>query len=425
MLKKYKLIWLIVLILLLVYMGRHKIERIFESSLLDVEMPADTAVILQTSTITGYHLNFSPRSKIYFYNQNGEIVGSAYEPEEVLGDFIEESSKEICYFFKNHSVLTDGTSVKSLENSSGTTIENTKFGPSQIGYIEEHDTFYSLFNAGAEIENIAYSNILRFVSKGETYDVILPYFIDGVCYDEGQQKLICVLAFAPVENCDSTYYVIVSWDDLTKKFVYQEDLHCFSRNPQNADIEYFSGGYMARDGRFYHVITIPEDEENIYGKGSMVLEIYDLETGNFISQKTLLEDYELGSYAGMLVGSSAFPSVEKCGKLYVFSASNQVFIIEDENNIEIRNMPYVFEDKLPLSNPNDRHYVDSKNFTESLVCVGEDGEIYILSLFKDDYLKIHKLLNTGQYEVVWKGKIMPDLDKDMSINSFELLYDTE
>lgn len=153
--KKYKFIWLIVLILLLVYMGRHKIERIFESSLLDVEMPADTAVILQTSTITGYHLNFSPRSKIYFYNQNGEIVGSAYEPEEVLGDFIEESSKEICYFFKNHSVLTDGTSVKSLENSSGTTIENTKFGPSQIGYIEEHDTFYSLFNAGAEIENIA------------------------------------------------------------------------------------------------------------------------------------------------------------------------------------------------------------------------------------------------------------------------------
>ena len=57
-------------------------------------------------------------------------------------------------------------------------------------------------------------------------------------------------------------------------------------------------------------------------------------------------------------------------------------------------MPYVFEDKLPLSNPNDRHYVDKKNFTESLVCVGEDGEIYILSLFKDDYLKIHKLLNT-------------------------------
>ncbi len=57
--------------------------------------------------------------------------------------------------------------------------------------------------------------------------------------------------------------------------------------------------------------------------------------------------------------------------------------------------------------------------------MGEDGEIYILSLFKDDYLKIHKLLNTGQYEVVWKGKIMPDLDKDMSINSFELLYDTE
>lgn len=51
----------------------------------------------------------------------------------------------------------------------------------------------------------------------------------------------------------------------------------------------------------------------------------------------------------------------------------------------------------------------------------DDGQIYILSLFKDKYFRIHKLLNDGTYELFWEGKLMEDLRKDMLINSFEII----
>lgn len=90
-------------------------------------------------------------------------------------------------------------------------------------------------------------------------------------------------------------------------------------------------------------------------------------------------------------------------------------------------MPYIFEDiqDLRYSSYYDfttpQSFPNREDFADSIVCVEDDGQIYILSLFKDKYFRIHKLLNDGTYELVWEGKLMENLDTDLLINSFEII----
>ena len=159
----------------------------------------------------------------------------------------------------------------------------------------------------------------------------------------------------------------------------------------------------------------------------MVLRVYDLKQDCFLSGNILIDEYELGSYSGKLVGSGLFPATESNGKLYVFAASKQMIVIQDTENIEILDMPYIFENTQNLSCSNyydftaTQSFPNRKDFTDSIVCVEDDGQIYILSLFDDKYFRIHKFLNNGTCELVWEGKLTGNLDTDLLINSFEII----
>ena len=402
-----------------------------ESPLEDMSLPKDTSVIIHASTFTASGaIEIFPRSKIYYYNQNGEILAIANEPEEVCGEFIAESPENLCYFFKNHSILSNRSTVSNMENASETQINAVKFGPSQIGYLNEQDMFYSLINVGQKSTDTSYINILRFVSNDETYDVIIPYFLDSVCYDAIQKKFICIIA--PVntnglDTSDALHYVTVNWNDSTRKFIYDNEVHHLPGEIPFAADSYFTSGYMAKNDCLYEVVVIPSNIEDIYGKGSMILHVYDLKSDSFLSSKNLIDEYELGVYGGNMSGSGSLPATVSNGKLYVFAASKQVIVIQDADNIEILNMPYIFEDiqDLRYSNYYDftaqQSFPNREDFTDSIVCVEDDGQIYILSLFKDKYFRIHKLLNDGTYELFWEGKLMENLDTKLLINSFEII----
>ena len=413
--------WLITLICA----GCGLTNEVSKSSLLDVAIPKDSAVIIHASTFTAYkEFASSPRSVLYFYNEKGEIIESVYETEEVVGDFIVESPKGLCYFFKNHSILTNSTSAVDMSNASGTTVKNINFGPSMTEYIKELDLSYALLNIGKRAQDMPYINILRFVSQEETYDVVIPYYLDSVHYDAERKEFICMIAPVDINGIEDgglLNYVVVNMDELTEKFVFREDVHHLVNDSRTSETESLNSSCMVQNRRLYNVMVVPENTENLHGKGSLVLSVYDLETDEYISGTILIKDYELGKYGGVLVGSDDFPIIEKCGKLYVFVSTNQVFIITDENRIEILDMPYKFKDKLPLSSPKYVDYIDPEDFTDSIVHVEDDGEIYIMSLFKDNYLRIHRLLDSGNYELVWEGAFISDLPEDMIINDFEIL----
>lgn len=402
-----------------------------ESRLADMPLPEDTSVIIHASTFTASGaIELFPRSKIYYYNENGEILAIANEPEEVGGEFIAESPENLCYFFKNHSILSNQSTVSNMENTSGTQIKAVKFGPSQIGYLNDQDMFYSLINVGQKSTDISYINILRFVSNNITYDVVIPYFLDSVCYDSIQKKFICIIAPVNINGLDMSdalHYVTVSWDDSTRKFIYDDEVHHLPGEIPFAAEDYFTVGYMAKNDCLYEVVTIPNNAEDMYRKGSMVLHVYDLKSDSFLSSKDLIDEYELGVYGGNMSGSGSLPATVSNGKLYVFAASKQVIVIQDTENIEILDMPYIFENTQNLSCSNyydftaTQSFPNREDFTDSIVCVEDDGQIYILSLFDDKYFRIHKLLSNGTYEPIWEGKLTENLDTDLLINSFEII----
>ena len=61
-----------------------------------------------------------------------------------------------------------------------------------------------------------------------------------------------------------------------------------------------------------------------------------------------------------------------------------------------------------------------KIFFGSEVKIGDDGNIYILNLFRDKKLRIHKLLDNGNYELYWEGEL-PNIPKNTFLNSFEII----
>lgn len=393
-----------------------------EEHLTDVGLPIDTAVVIHASTFTSSgEVSASPRSEIFFYNQEGKIISHSYEAEEVCGDFMVETADGICYFFKNHSILTSQSHITAKDNESGTEVKSIKFGPSRVGYIEDIDMAYALLNVGKASRDAPYINILRFMSAKETYDIEIPFYLSGVYYDSGKHEFICVIdPLNQIDECSFIDYVVVSFDATSQKFAYQDSInHLY--NWAYSENEILNSGCMVQDGTMYQAFIVPENTEDLHGPGSLILSAYDLESHKHLTNTVLLKDYSLGTYGGALIGSNDLPAIDKNGKLYVFSSTKQVFIVSSEKDIQILDMPYLLTDTLPLSSPNYYDYADAKDFTGSQVHVEDDGQIYILSLFRDKHLRIHRLLRNATYELVWDGVLPENLAEDMVINDFEII----
>lgn len=398
-----------------------------EEHLTDVGLPRDTAVVIHASTFTSSgEISASPRSELFFYNQAGTIISHAYEAEEVCGDFMVETADGICYFFKNHSILTGQSHITAQDNESGTEIKSIKFGPSRVGYMEDIDMAYALLNVGKASRDAPYINILRFMSATETYDIEIPFYLSGVYYDSGKHEFICVIdPLNQIDGCAFIDYVVVSFDSMSQKFVYQDSInHLYNREYSEGN-EILNSCCMVRDGTMYQAFIVPENTENLHGLGSLILSTYNLERHEHLTNTVLVKDYSLGTYGGALTGSNDLPAIDKNGKLYVFLSTKQVFIISSEKDIQILDMPYLLTDTLHLSSPNYYGYADAENFTGSQVHVEDDGQIYILSLFRDKHLRIHKLLHNATYELVWDGVLPENLAEDMVINDFEIITSSQ
>lgn len=387
--------------IIMVFVLMHTEEK-KKRTLSDTLIPTDTAVIIHASTFSsGDMIAKSPESILYFYNSNGKLISQANEPEEVCGDFIMESSEGIGYFFKNHTTLTTSTNAVSKDNESGTIIHSIKFGPSAIGYIEDMNVYYSLVNVGQHSKEEPYINIIRIVSDEENYDVIIPYYLENISYDKLKKQFICEISpMNDIENSSFCDYVIVSYDESLKKFVLDETVHHLNNDMLAIGYDKFNSDSMVKSNILYNVVVMnhTEKENGLYG--DLILSVYDLEADKLVENKMLIKEYDLGKYGGMLIGSDHFPVIERCNQLYVFASTGQVFIITDEDTIEELQMPYQFDNKLHLGSPDYTKYVDAMDFTGSEVKVGDDGEIYILNLYRDKKLRIHRLKKEGEYELI-------------------------
>ncbi len=418
----------VVVILLVINKGAIKESN--ENSTYDVNIPKETKIILHFSSLTDTKQNFfpNPRSIFFYYDKNGNELASFQRNEEMFRNLIVQGRDTIFYLFKNFTILFDSkTGEKIKEVSSENRINTIRQGTDQTGFLEDFNLGYTLLNFG-QASNSDVSFILRFVSEHQNYDIKIPYYVESVNYDKKKQRFTCLLDNDDFEDSSLFYYCEINYDKKKEDFVLDENIksvqfkedydaiYSMIKNDKAYIVQLY--GKKKEDGTFE---TYGDSEDK--NKANFLLSVLDLKNEKVIKEKLIKENYPVPR-AGypFLSGSAGLPVSMVNGKLYVFTSDNEITIIEDEETIESKSMPYIFDDSLSKFAPLEPTFEKNhKDFFASVVKVGEDGEIYILNIFPDNIVKIHKLLEDGKYEELWQGKLPSDLDSDLTLNTFFFL----
>lgn len=397
---------------------------------LDYTIPANARIILHFSTLTDTTVNLSPNptSQIYYYDANGNIIGKVEKNEEIMRDFIVEDNETVAFLFKNNTVLSDLNGYKSLEPNSEIHINTDRFGPSQTGYIGDKEIFYSLLNVGQK-PGEKYINVVRFVSLTKNYDVVIPYYIENIAYDKITHKVICAVSdLNDSMKTDIFKYIALTFDGSLNQFVMEENLYeiPYDENSYYSSNDIMFKTTMANDNFLYSVFVADTEEfleynnEKMRTHGNLILTTINLKNGTSTDQ-ILKENYKLDSLGyGVLTGSDHLPMKVIDGILYVFTSDLEVFIIKSQSEVKKLKIPYEFQGSLSLKHPFKNDFKDKENFFGSEIKI-HNGQIYILNLFPNKTLKIHKLLDNATYELIWEGRLPTIKRHDLFINTFEIL----
>ena len=392
-----------------------------QSQLTTTPLPQNTKVILHASTFSSSgQISSNPRSIFYFYDSTGKYISSSGKREEVNDDCILQTDDRILYLFKNETISSSNESVQNLPGRSGTEIKSVKFGPSTVGYIEELDLGYSLLNVGKKSPETPYVTILRFISDDEFYDVIIPYYLNGIAYDASNKRFVCeISSLTPSDVVSFLDYTVVAYSAASQQFEWLPETYHLDNPSVAAGRTQLLSTSLVKNNCLYNVRNMQDN--NNPSNGDLVLSVYDLEKNSVVGNQYLIQNYALGPYGGVLVGSDQLPFVEKNEQLYVFASTGQVFIISDQQNIAVRYLNDSFEDTVPISNPIYEGSYRRTHFLGAEIQVADDGEIYLLNAYRDGYLRIHQLQMDSTYKLFWEASLPENWSKDMRINTFEIV----
>lgn len=382
----------------------------------DFRLPEDTKVILAFQTFSkDYVPDPFSRSELFFLNQQGQQLKHIRIKDDIWGDYLVSNSGNICMFCHNESVIINkGRPIKFSDYDEKATITYNLYGPSIVGYINDLELYYAVRNNAGGPE---YASTIRFVADDGSisYDVFLPYYIDEVCYVPDKKVLLCDIW--PFEDTPLTY-IELKYDETLDRFVFDGELLELKNDFLLDESSIY--GLLVKENFLYHLTLIWNEQEGTY---SPVLSKYDLNTGNCVLNQAVCDSYSQGGYGGggILVGSADLPTTTRNGKLYFFASDGNAYIIEDEDHIAVRPMPYTFKSAVPVSAPLTSRLSANRNFSDAIVQVGNDGEIYILIVFGNRKVRIFRLEDEGECSVFWEGTLPPGLMPDLDINDFEIV----
>ena len=145
------LLTLAILGLLCVGIGVFVVSRMNADTKTTLERPEGTQVILNLSTfssVNAFSLDPPARSDLLYYGQDGELLKRHRRGEEVKGDFIVQTGNGDYYFYPSETVLSMAGIEKTFPNEVDTALR-IRFGPDDLGYVQQTGTAYALFNVGA------------------------------------------------------------------------------------------------------------------------------------------------------------------------------------------------------------------------------------------------------------------------------------
>ena len=396
-------------------------------SLSETEIPADAGVVIRANTQTASGaLQIGTRSVYYFYDEEGSFLCRSAESEEQFGTCMIHRGKKIGFFLRNKTIIKSEKTVVFEDYPEEAKINGTRFGTSVCGYVKNTETFFALRNVGKKSNDVPYINTIRFANSDRSYDVVLPWHLETICYNTDRDCFYCPLSFMNEEH-QSVYlvYAIVSFDSTVKQYKLDSQLTAV-KNPELEDKAMpLVLGYRASGNVLYQYMIVPDDPEQPQGTGALIKSSYDTDSQKLLENETIVSGMELGVYGGIIAGSGTLPATEYEGKMYLFTAEEKVYIDSDEGTLSL-DLPYPFDQYRSLSSPltpaSERAKYKSQRYLAVNLKIMEDGNLYVLALSEEKKLQIFRLTNDSTYEHFWEGDLPGNFGKDLAVGDYEIFF---
>lgn len=401
--------------------------------------PEGTKVILHYSAVSRSSvLSADPRTEFVYYDADGKILGRATRAGEHIGDLMLPIDDKLCYIFQNETVLADSQGEIQIPSPSRDDRVVRMFMPDNRGYIPDLDLIYGSIDVGKPTMDDPYLTVLRFVSGQESYEVNIPFYVSDLSYNAERREFYCFIWEIGWLN---DKYVKVIYDEELGQFRYEGIVHQMnfggSTTGFGQQLAYtegtpasFSGAtvldsmskFMAKGDKIYLCYCPWEGAPAESTHATMHLAVFDIDSGNLLSDQIIRDRYPVDERNKWPVigGSPDTPFVERNGVIYVFSYSDRLFRITDEEHIEEIQMPFsVFEDarsmrQVPPTSP-------AEKFERVAIQVTTDGDVLLAAGYDHGIVRIFRLEDDGTYTQLWEGKTASDLGHDLEFESFLIL----
>lgn len=376
-------------------------------------------------------------TQLYYYNEEGNEIGSFSIGEEIVGDFIVETNKGITYLFNNFSVVADYTDFKEVDDTTSLIVRNFNQGPDTSGYITSKDIVYSLINVGTR--DGQYNTMLRFTSEHEIYSIIIPDYITSIYYDEEKDAFFCML-FSEASGELEISYKKIMYNEEERKYLLNNAIYTIHgtvddravyRNGMDNDIVYNNILYHINASEPDKYVHLHSDkkylEENKIRIDDAVLRLFkiDLDENKLLGINIGSTPYKksIARNHPYLYGSNDLPICSKNGLLYCFTSDMKVHIFNPQDeSIMAFNLKFDFTE---IAANNILNIEDKfKEFINANISIENDGKIYIANIYRDRKLRIHVFNEEKEeFELFFESKgEAPKMGREnMGIQSFEII----
>ena len=401
----------------------------------------DTKVILHFSTI--HHTADTPKlfrkafaeSQFFCFSSEGILLNNFLINREVMGNAISEHKNGMSICYADFTLMINNSGYSFLDDSCNLDLPTmTYFAPSYTGRIENKELTYYVLRLGTEVIKGQSTTLLRIVGENYAYDVVIPYSVAFVSYDEVNDRFI----YNVFAGANEFKYGTVEFDESVGRYSFTDVVESISiKSIVNTYGESSSALlFLANGNTVYHVLPLKLNERIIndlnlpdtYAANGewavMALQKIDLNTKEvaveYLTDMPMHCD-DRGEF--LLCGVQQMPHTYLNNRLYVFTTDGKIGIYTVGEGFVQYDANFSFEGAIDSFAPLDEN--DVTYGQRSPFLLDPEGNIYVANIFDDGKVRIFKYdFEAQKFNLYWQSNVsvLELVDNDsMNFISIEIL----
>lgn len=401
----------------------------------------DTKVILHFSTI--HHTADTPKlfrkafaeSQFFCFSSEGVLLNNFLINREIMGNAISKHKNGVSICYADFSLMINNSGYSFLDDTCNLDLPTmTYFAPSYTGRIESKELTYYVLRLGTEVIKGQSNTLIRIVGENYAYDVVIPYSVAFVSYDEVNDRFI----YNVFAGANEFKYGSVEFDESMDRYYFMDIADSISMNSVKDICGDISSAllFLANGNTVYHLLplrlndriindlNLPDTYEPNGKWAVMALQKINLNTNEVTVEyltNTPMHCDERGEF--LLCGVQQMPHTYLNNRLYVFTTDGKLGIYTVGEGFVQYNANFSFEGAIDSYAPLDEN--DETYGQRSPFLLDPEGNIYVANIFDDGKVRIFKYdFEAQKFNLYWQSScsVLELVDKDsMNFISIEIL----